>query len=115
MGILAYSPLSSGMLTGKYGAASTFDHDWRGTLSDVFREGEYEKHLTVVEALKPIARDAGLSLAELAIAWVLARDGVTTAIIGANKMEQLTQNLNAADIVLDEEILRRVDEVTMKN
>ncbi|MGZ4455801.1 MAG: aldo/keto reductase, partial [Nocardioides sp.] len=64
-----------------------------------------------VQQLKPIADEAGLSLAELAVAWVLQNSNVSAAIIGASRPEQVTQNVKAAGVTLDPELLRKIDEI----
>jgi aryl-alcohol dehydrogenase-like predicted oxidoreductase len=64
-----------------------------------------------VQQLLPIAEDAGLSLAQLAVAWVLQNSNVSAAIIGASRPEQVTENVKAAGVVLEEAALKRIDEV----
>jgi aryl-alcohol dehydrogenase-like predicted oxidoreductase len=67
--------------------------------------------LTRVQELKPIADEVGLSMAQLAIAWVLQNDNVATAIIGASRPEQVFDNVKAAGVELPAEVLTRIDEV----
>ena len=67
--------------------------------------------LTRVQELKPIADEAGLSLSQLAIAWVLQNQNVSSAIIGASRPEQVTENVKAAGVKLEEGLLKRIDEV----
>ena len=67
--------------------------------------------LTRVQQLKPIAEEAGLSLAQLAIAWVLQHRNVSAAIIGASRPEQVRENVKAAGVQLAPELLRRIDQV----
>ncbi|MDQ3592870.1 MAG: aldo/keto reductase, partial [Actinomycetota bacterium] len=64
-----------------------------------------------VQRLQPIADEAGLSLAQLAVAWVLANDNVASAIIGASRPEQVTENVKAADVALDADVLAKIDDV----
>jgi aryl-alcohol dehydrogenase-like predicted oxidoreductase len=64
-----------------------------------------------VQQLKPIAEEAGLSMAQLAIAWVLQNDNVATAIIGASRPEQVFDNVQAAGVTLEPELLARIDDV----
>jgi aryl-alcohol dehydrogenase-like predicted oxidoreductase len=64
-----------------------------------------------VQQLRPIAEDAGLSLAQLAVAWVLQNPDVSSAIVGASRPEQVSENVKAAGVTLDEELMRRIDEV----
>jgi aryl-alcohol dehydrogenase-like predicted oxidoreductase len=67
--------------------------------------------LTRVQQLKPIAEEAGLSMAALAVAWVLQNDNVATAIIGASRPEQVFDNAAAAGVTLSPEVLSRIDEI----
>jgi aryl-alcohol dehydrogenase-like predicted oxidoreductase len=64
-----------------------------------------------VRQLRPIADDAGLSVANLALAWVLQNSNVSAAIIGASRPEQVTQNVQASGVTLDAQIVKRIDEV----
>jgi aryl-alcohol dehydrogenase-like predicted oxidoreductase len=66
--------------------------------------------LTRVEQLRPIAADAGLSLAQLAVAWVLQNPNVSSAIIGATRPEQVRENVKASGVKLDEALLQRIDD-----
>jgi aryl-alcohol dehydrogenase-like predicted oxidoreductase len=72
---------------------------------------ENERKLDAVETLAKVADDAGLSLIELAIAFVIRHPGVTCAIIGPRTMEQLQSQLPAANVVLDDTVLDRIDEI----
>ena len=67
--------------------------------------------LTRVQNLRPIAEDLGLSMAQLAIAWVLQNENVAAAIIGASRPEQVHDNVKAAGVQLDDEVMKRIDEV----
>jgi len=64
-----------------------------------------------VQRLQPIAADAGLSMAQLAVAWVLQNPNVSSAIIGASRPEQVTDNVKAAGVTLDADVLAAIDEV----
>ncbi len=91
---LVWSPLAQGALTGKY------------------RPGEYRDDdvLEAVQGLKPIAQGLGVTMAQLALAWVLRQPNVASAIIGASRPEQVEENAGASGIELDEETLRSIDE-----
>ncbi|WP_235485965.1 aldo/keto reductase, partial [Frankia sp. AvcI1] len=67
--------------------------------------------LTAVQDLRPIAADADLSMAQLAVAWVLQNDNVASAIIGASRPEQVRENVRAAGVTLDPALLKRIDDV----
>jgi aryl-alcohol dehydrogenase-like predicted oxidoreductase len=64
-----------------------------------------------VQQLVTLAEEAGLSMAQLAVAWVLQNDNVATAIIGASRPEQVDDNVRAAGVKLDDDLLRKIDEV----
>ena len=67
--------------------------------------------LEAVQRLRPLAEEAGLSLAQLAVAWVLQNPNVSAAIIGASRPEQVTENVRAAGVRLEPELLARIDEI----
>jgi aryl-alcohol dehydrogenase-like predicted oxidoreductase len=75
----------------------------RGYLTDAI--------LSRVAELRPVAEEAGLSMAQLAIAWVLQNPGVSAAIIGATRPEQVRENVKASGVQLDAEIMRKIDNV----
>jgi aryl-alcohol dehydrogenase-like predicted oxidoreductase len=117
MGILTYSPLAGGWLSGRYGkdanASPASSARARGALAARFDMSlpENERKLDAVETLAKVADDAGLSLIELAIAFVTRHPGVTSAIIGPRTMAQLDSQLPAANVVLDDAVLDRIDEI----
>src|SRR4051794_11779110 len=112
MGILTYSPLSGGWLSGSWSADSSPTSPARQRLAARFDMSlpENQRKLEAVEALAKVADDAGLSMIELAIAFVVNHPGVTSAIIGPRTMEQLESQLPAADVVLAAAVLARIDE-----
>jgi aryl-alcohol dehydrogenase-like predicted oxidoreductase len=67
--------------------------------------------LTKVQRLKPLAAEAGLSMAQLAVAWVLANPNVSSAIVGASRPEQVRDNAAAAGVKLDDDLLKKIDEL----
>ena len=113
MGTLSYSPLAGGWLSGKWrkDAAPTPTSKARpGARFDMSTAANQQK-LEVVDALATIAEDAGMTLIELAIAFVINHPGITSAIIGPRTMEQLESQLTAATITLSSEVLDRIDEL----
>ena len=113
MGTLSYSPLAGGWLSGKWrkDAAPTPTSKARpGARFDMSTAANQQK-LEVVDALATIAEDAGMTLIELAIAFVVNHPGITSAIIGPRTMEQLESQLTAATITLSSEVLDRIDEL----
>jgi aryl-alcohol dehydrogenase-like predicted oxidoreductase len=112
IGQIVWSPLAQGILTGKYAPGRPPPADSRAASESmgVFMSRRLtERNLTKVEALRPIAREVGLSLAQLALAWVLRRPEVSSAIIGATRPEQVEENARASEVALSPEILARLD------
>jgi aryl-alcohol dehydrogenase-like predicted oxidoreductase len=113
LGQIVWSPIAQGVLTGKYlpgqappaGSRATDDKGGSDFVSRMLTDDV----LTRVQQLKPLAEEAGLSLAQLAVAWVLQNQNVSAAIIGASRPEQVYENVKAAGVVLDEELLGKID------
>jgi voltage-dependent potassium channel beta subunit len=108
MGLVVWSPLESGMLTGKYDGGLPDDSRLArlGWLQDrLYHEATVEK----VRQFKAIADDLGATRAQVAIAWTLRQQGVSSAITGATRLEQLQETLPAADLKLSDEVLARLD------
>lgn len=108
MGTLVYSPLAGGTLTGKYRAGQANDTFRAGTGMRHFRD---ERRLAAVEELLALADDLGIPLPHLAMAFVIAHPGVTSALIGPRTMEQLEATLAGADVTLSDEVLDRIDAI----
>ncbi|WP_022899709.1 aldo/keto reductase family protein [Humibacter albus] len=114
---IVWSPVAQGVLTGKYkpGAelpAGSRATDEKGGASAIKRFLT-DDVLTAVQKLQPIADEAGLTLAQLAVAWVLQNPNVAGAIVGASRPEQVKSNAEAAGVKLDDEALARIDEVIL--
>jgi len=113
MGILTYSPLAGGWLSGSWSADSSPASPARQRLAARFDMSlpENQRKLQAVQRLAKLADEAGMSLIALAIAFVINHPAVTSAIIGPRTMEQLDSQLPAADVTLDASLLDRVDEI----
>ena len=114
MGVIAWSPLNGGWLTGRYRKDSPLPTEGRAVRTPQrFDAGrpEVARKLDAVEALVPLATKAGVTLTHMALAFVLTHPGVTAAIIGPRTMEQLESALGAVDVVLDEDVLDGIDAV----
>jgi aryl-alcohol dehydrogenase-like predicted oxidoreductase len=115
LGQIVWSPIAQGVLTGKYvpgqplpeGSRATDDKGGANMIKRWMRDDVLER----VQQLKPLADEVGLSMAQLAVAWVLQNRNVAGAIIGASRPEQVTENVEAAGVVLPPEVMRRIDEV----
>jgi aryl-alcohol dehydrogenase-like predicted oxidoreductase len=106
LGVIAYNPLAGGFLTGKYRSLEPVPGT-RFTLSktgDLYRERYWHQaQLDAVEQLRRFFEPRGKSLVQVAVAWVLAQPGLTSAIVGASRPEQLDESLAAVDLKLDAE------------
>jgi aryl-alcohol dehydrogenase-like predicted oxidoreductase len=115
IGQLVFSPIAQGVLTGKYlpgqapPAASRATDELGG--ANFISRWMRDPLLTKVAELRPLADEAGLTLAQLAVAWTLQNPNVSAAIIGATRPEQVRENVKAAGVKLDPGLLRRIDEV----
>ncbi|WP_341716993.1 aldo/keto reductase family protein [Micromonospora sp. FIMYZ51] len=115
VGQIVWSPMAQGVLTGKYlpgqpppaGSRATDEKSGAGFIAKWLTDDV----LTRVQQLKPLADQAGLSMAQLAIAWVLQNPNVSSAIIGATRPEQVQDNVKAAGVKLDAELLKAIDEI----
>ena len=114
IGILAYSPMQAGLLTGKMTHKRVLnfsDDDWRKTKSPYFKEPALSIYLDFVEKLKPIAAKHGRPVSHLAIAWVLRWPEMTGAIIGARKPSQVDETIGAGDFALPKEDINTIDKL----
>ncbi len=115
LGQVVWSPIAQGVLTGKYQPGADLPEGSRATDAkggaDMISRWMKDDVLTRVQQLKPIADDLGLSLAQLAVAWVLQNDNVSAAIIGASRPEQVTDNVKAAGVRLEADVLTAIDEI----
>jgi len=114
IGQIVWSPIAQGALTGKYQPGQNVPAGSRAT--DESGSGFIKGYLTDailsrVAELRPVAEEAGLTMAQLAIAWVLQNPGVSAAIIGATRPEQVRENVKASGVRLDAEIMRKIDDV----
>jgi aryl-alcohol dehydrogenase (NADP+) len=109
MGALVWSPLAKGMLTGRYRNGQPLPESLRVKVFP--KQMSDERDLNAVERLIPIAEQAGLSLTYMAMAFVMAHSGVTSAILGPRTMQQLDDLLAGGGTALNDEILDKIDEV----
>jgi aryl-alcohol dehydrogenase-like predicted oxidoreductase len=115
IGQIVWSPLAQGVLTGKYrpgqpppaGSRATDQKSGANFIARLLNDDVLE----AVQQLRPVAEQAGLSMAQLGIAWVLHNPNVSSAIVGATRPEQLEDNVKASGVKLDAELLKRIDEI----
>jgi aryl-alcohol dehydrogenase (NADP+) len=109
MGVMVWSPLSKGLLTGRYRKGQAMPDSLRARFMP--KQMSDERSLDAVEQLIPLAEEAGLSLMHMAMGFVTAHRGVTSAILGPRTMEQLDGLLAGAEVRLSDEILDRIDAI----
>ena len=114
IGQIVFSPIGQGALTGKYRPGEPAPPQSRAT--DPSGSGFIQRFLDDdllhrVAALEPIAQEAGLTMAQLAVAWVLQNPNVSAAIIGATRPEQVRENVKASGVRLDPQVLGSIDDV----
>ena len=113
---IVWSPVAQGVLTGKYLPGQPAPEGSRGTdakggASMIQRLLTQEETLRRVQGLRPIADELGLTMAQLAVAWVLQNDNLAAALIGASRPEQIAENVKAAGVEIPAELMARIDEV----
>lgn len=111
LGLMAWSPLAGGFLSGKYKRNQTAPQDARRANFD-FPPLDKDKAFDCVEAMEPIAQAHGVSVAQIALAWILSKRAVSSIIIGARRISQLTDNLASTKLVLSEAEIRTLDEAS---
>jgi aryl-alcohol dehydrogenase-like predicted oxidoreductase len=115
IGQVVWSPIAQGVLTGKYRPGEQPPEGSRATDTkggaNMIKRWMSDDVLTRVQELRPLADDAGLSMAALSVAWVLQNDNVATAIIGASRPEQVHDNVAAAGVRLPADLMERIDKV----
>ena len=113
---IVWSPLAQGVLSGKYLPGAAPPPDSRAASPKMNRFiGQWLNRTTLdaVDRLRPIADEAGLTMSQMALAWVLRQDNVAAAIVGASRPEQVHENARAADVTLSEDTLRAIDEALL--
>ena len=112
---VVWSPIAQGVLTGKYRPGEQPPEGSRATDdkggANMIQRWMGDDVLTRVQELRPVAEEVGLSMAALAVAWVLQNDNVATAIIGASRPEQVFDNATAAGVQLPTNVMDRIDKI----
>jgi aryl-alcohol dehydrogenase-like predicted oxidoreductase len=109
IGVLAHSPLAKGLLTGKYTTEHRFPQDDERSTFPRFRGVHFAAYLGVVERLTKIAQAKGLSMVQLAIAWILRKPAITCVLVGAKNVQQVREHLGGLGVEFNSEELRRID------
>ncbi|HNO65291.1 MAG TPA: aldo/keto reductase, partial [Tepidiformaceae bacterium] len=116
IGVIPYNPIAGGLLSGKHNRDAGPEEGSRFTLgsaADRYQDRYWHEGMfDTVEQLRPIAQEAGMSLPQMAVAWVMANPAVTAPIIGASRPEQLDDTLKAASTEMPTELKSRLDDLT---
>jgi aryl-alcohol dehydrogenase-like predicted oxidoreductase len=114
--VIPYNPLAGGMLTGKHDRAATPPEGGRFQLGNAGARYQerywHEREFDTVDALKSLSNEAGMSMATMAVSWVLSNPAITSPIIGASRPEQLADSLAAAEKPLPAELKKQLDDMT---
>ena len=119
IGVIPFNPIAGGLLTGKYDRTKPASEGTRfaytGRIGTLYRDRYWQdKIFDGVDALNAFAKEVGIPLATLSVAWVLAQHWVTSPIIGASRAEQLDATIAALDVTLDAAVLAKLNEMTMQ-
>jgi aryl-alcohol dehydrogenase (NADP+) len=116
IGVIPYNPIAGGLLSGKHDRSRPPEEATRFTLGNagrMYQDRYWHDHVfDTIDALAKLAEEAGLSLTTMAVAWVLRNPAITSPIVGASRPEQLDDTVAAVDVTLDEDLARRLDELT---
>jgi len=112
MGLMVWSPLAGGFLSGKYRREGNEDSNGRRINFD-FPPVDKERAFDIIDAIEPIAKSKNVSIAQIALAWLLHQRIVTSVIIGAKKIEQLEDNLNSIEVQLTTDEMMKLNEVSI--
>jgi aryl-alcohol dehydrogenase-like predicted oxidoreductase len=111
---IVWSPIAQGVLSGKYKPGQAPPEGSRATDekggADMIKRFMDDDVLKRVQELEPVAKELDLTMAQLAVAWVLQNDNVAAALVGASRPEQVTENVKAAGVKIPEELMTRIDE-----
>jgi aryl-alcohol dehydrogenase-like predicted oxidoreductase len=113
IGVIPWSPLAGGLLTGKMGRGQAPPEGTRASVDTMNQERfSSEKNLEIAEIVAQVARAMGKTSSQVALAWVMRQPGITSPIFGARTLDQLEDNLGAAELALDEEAVKCLEEVS---
>ncbi len=111
IGVLTHSPLAKGLLSGRYQAGHQFAQDDERSQLRRFQGETFSHYLAVADQLNQLASDKGITLVQLAIAWILRLNAVSCVLVGAKTVEQMQEHLGAVDVTLSDDELRHIDAI----
>jgi len=116
VGVIPYNPIAGGMLSGKHRRGAQATEGTRFTIPNAGQMYQdryfHDREFDTVEAFAKLANEAGIKPVTLAVAWAMHQPAITAPIIGASRPEQLDDSLAAADLTLDPDLLKKLDELT---
>ncbi|WP_110929886.1 aldo/keto reductase family protein [Paenibacillus bouchesdurhonensis] len=111
IGQVVFSPLAQGLLTGKYTSATDIPQDSRAAKLERMRNRITEEKIAKVQQLEAVAAELGITVGNLALAWILSKENIASALVGASRPEQVTENAKASGIDLSEDVLNHIEEI----
>lgn len=115
IGQVVFSPLAQGLLSGKYTSLADIPADSRAAKLENMRKGLTEEKIGKVLQLNAIAKELGITVAQLALAWILRQPNIASALVGASRPQQVVENAAAAGIVLAPEVLEKIESILAGN
>ena len=112
VGLIVYFPLAGGILTGKYKPGAQPPQGSRADKQPAFARRINEQNLVLVRDMERLAVETGTTVAQLTLAWVMNRPGITSAIVGATRVAQQEENLKSVDLELSAEVMDRINEIS---
>ncbi|MBT9259903.1 MAG: aldo/keto reductase [Clostridiales bacterium] len=112
VGILCYYPLGGGILTGKYRKGEAPPPGSRAVTQPRFAQRLTDRSLAIAEKVSELAAQMGVTPSQLSLAWVMAKPGVTSVLVGATRVEQQEENLKAVDLEIPEEVMDQLDRIS---
>ncbi|OAB42845.1 aldo/keto reductase family protein [Paenibacillus glacialis] len=111
IGQVVYSPLAQGLLTGKYSSSSNIPENSRAAKLGWNQDKFSDVRIAKVQQLEEVANDLGVKVGQLALAWILRQNNVSSALVGASRPEQVVQNVEASGITLSVDVLERIEQI----